>query len=92
MSISYTSEQSVTEAVRASISGDPALQSRDWWCESVNFFDNPNTPGRLSGDTKLMLIGYSTASGEHVEVETWHNLGSGGLGRRTLGRGGPRHS
>lgn len=41
---------------------------RRWWCEPIIFDVRTDGAGRLSGDTKVFLPGY-TSKGEYVEVD-----------------------
>jgi hypothetical protein len=70
VSLSYTTAEPVDDAVKAAIVAETAgLQNaRDWWCEAITFFAPPQDDGRLHGDTKLFLSGYSTKDGGFVEV------------------------
>jgi hypothetical protein len=69
MSLSYVSTGKVTKAARDAILAEASGIERDWWCESFVFFDDPKAKGKLVGDTKLMLLGYSGAKGKYVEVD-----------------------
>jgi hypothetical protein len=71
VSLSYSTQEPVTESVRKSVLSAAQLANSgwDWWCESINFFDTPNGDGRLQGDTKLFLIGYTADDGDYVEVD-----------------------
>src|SRR5262249_20658160 len=42
---------------------------RDWWCEAIDFFPDPEHPEQLGGSTKLMLFGYSIRDGSRVKVD-----------------------
>jgi hypothetical protein len=57
--------------VKAAIEAElpQALEAHDWWAESLNFFDSGEGDGRLYGDTKIFLIGYSTEDGGFQEVD-----------------------
>ena len=71
VSLSYSTQTPVSESVRESIltAAQQSNAERDWWCESINFFDAPSSAGRLQGDTKLFLTGYSTNDGDFIEVD-----------------------
>jgi len=75
VSLSYSTQTPVTDSVRTSIlsAAQQANAQWDWWCESINFFDMPTSAGRLHGDTKLFLVGYSTNDGDFVEVDPEHD-------------------
>jgi hypothetical protein len=69
MSLSYVSTEKVAKATKDAIVADAAAIQRDWWCESFVLFEDPKAKGKLTGDTKLMLLGYSGPKGKFVEVD-----------------------
>lgn len=68
-SISYISASNVPPAVRTAIMAESQLINRDWWCESIAFFEDPSAREQLSGNTKLFLLGYSRQDGSFVELD-----------------------
>lgn len=68
-SLTYNSNKAVTAAIRGQIEAEAKELSHDWWAESIVFFDDPHNGGRLYGDSKLFLIGYSTDEGEYREID-----------------------
>ena len=75
VSLSYTSTPDINRDQRSSILSEAREVNgrRQWWCESINFFDDPNNPNRLSGDTKVFLTGYTADDGSYVEVDPTHD-------------------
>ncbi len=69
MSLSYLTAEKVNKSIKDAILAETSAVRRDWWCESIIFFDDRKAEGKLSGDTKLMLLGYGTAKGKYVEVD-----------------------
>lgn len=71
VSMSYVTRESVPEDVKKSIQSEAQKldSGHDWWCESICFFDNPRFPDRLCGDTKLFLMGYTTDTGDYIDVD-----------------------
>jgi len=57
-SLSYQTTSTVAEEVRDQIcSYINSLASKyEWWCEPVCFFDDPNYPNFVKGNTKLFLL------------------------------------
>lgn len=74
MSLSYTSKAKVDAATRKAVLADAGSIQRDWWCESFAFFDDPKAKRKLSGDSKLMLLGYTTPKGKFVDVDPEDDL------------------
>jgi hypothetical protein len=68
-SLTYYSEEKVSASVQEAIEADARAIDHDWWCESFVFFKHPKAKGRLWGDTKYSVLGYSTARGRYVEVD-----------------------
>ncbi len=75
VSLSYTSTSAVSPDQRSGILGeaDDVNKSWQWWCESINFFDNPHNPDGLSGDTKLFRRGFTTDDGGYVQIDPAHD-------------------
>jgi hypothetical protein len=74
VSLSYSTMEPVRQEVRQLILAEAnRLRSHhDWWCEPIIFFDLPPSARgdmKLEGDTKLFLDGWTSSSGEYVEVE-----------------------
>jgi hypothetical protein len=61
VSFSYRTVHSVDAKTKAEIleSAKRTNQEREWWCEPLAFFDHPEYPDSLAGDTKLFLLGFS---------------------------------
>lgn len=57
-SLSYESSSAVATDARAAILAhiESASAGYDWWCEPIHFYDNPYSPDRLTGNTKLFLL------------------------------------
>lgn len=72
--LSYSTVSPVSETATHGIKAEAGdlNANGNWWCEGVNFSDNEND--RLFGETKLFLIGYSTANGQYVEVDPEEDL------------------
>ncbi|MGE0546061.1 MAG: hypothetical protein AB7O24_07415 [Kofleriaceae bacterium] len=69
--LSYWTTAAIEPALRARIEREASELSanREWWCESLVFFEWPGKPG-LAGSTKIFFGGgYSTESGDFVEVD-----------------------
>jgi len=54
-SISYYTKQPLAENLRNEITEFLEVESsrREWWAESILFFDVPTLPGHICGDTKI---------------------------------------
>ena len=57
-SLSYESYAPLAEDVRSSVTAhiESAAGDYDWWCEPIHFFDRPDLPEHLTGNTKLFLL------------------------------------
>jgi hypothetical protein len=68
-SLTYHSEEKVAASLQRAVEADAGAIDHDWWCEPFFFFKHPKAKGRLWGDTKYSVLGYSTARGKYVEVD-----------------------
>lgn len=70
-SVSYRTAAPVSADTRAAIvlAVQKHNAARDWWCESFCFYEDPKLENHLLGNTKLFLNGYTTPSGQYVEVD-----------------------
>lgn len=73
--LGYATTQPVAEDVRLAIVREcqQIADSRDWWCESILFYDDPERPGHLVGASKLFLPGYGTPA-HYVEVDPLEDM------------------
>jgi hypothetical protein len=83
VNLTYQSNMRIPDDVKARVQAAAAKlnESPGWWCEGINFFDDPlvvrggalvsvKQEGRLIGSTKMFFGGgYHAASGEYVDVE-----------------------
>ena len=71
MSLAYVSCGSVPADVQTAVLADAEQvnDQRDWWCEPIYFFPDPEYPEQLGGSTKLMLFCYTARDGSSVEVD-----------------------
>src|ERR1700733_8746047 len=75
VSLGYCTTASVPQKVQDSIyaEAEHLEPTQGWWAESFHFFDSGEDDGRLYGQTKTDLVGYSTALGQYVEVDITDN-------------------
>ncbi len=57
-SLSYETTSPLTDDIRNQIRAhiDSLASDYEWWCEPICFFDDPNKPRFLTGNTKLFLL------------------------------------
>jgi hypothetical protein len=57
VSLTYETESAVSASARQEIiaAAKELVLSREWWCEPFIFFEHPNEPERLIGDSKLFI-------------------------------------
>ncbi len=57
-SLSYETTSPLTHHIRdrIQIRIDSLASNYEWWCEPICFFNDPNKPTHLSGNTKLFLL------------------------------------
>ena len=71
VSLDYSSTSSVSDDLEEKIQTEVKVINNnfDWWCEPIAFFTDPQNRDKLTGSTKLFLIGYSSDGGKYVEVD-----------------------
>lgn len=70
MIVRYSTAEPVPTAARAALQLESELVAdrRDWWCEALVFYRDPERPGHLVGSMRLLVTAYGALE-DYVEVD-----------------------